>query len=108
MVPLEFTNFFGVMAGVGGTLFGLIFVAITIRPETIRGDGSSMLRPFQIASSYTALLNPLVISLFALVPHTTIGTVTIVMSSIGLINSCAIGINLFQVAMGWTKKIWGA
>jgi hypothetical protein len=107
MVPLEFTTFFSVMAGVGGTLFGLIFVAITIRPEAASDDSSSQLRPFQIASSYTALLNPLVISLLALVPHATIGTVTIVMSSIGLINSCLIGIHLVQVSMWWTNKVGG-
>jgi hypothetical protein len=61
MVPPEFTTFFAIMAGVGATLFGLIFVAITIRPEVARSDHSSLRLQFQVASAYTALLNPLVI-----------------------------------------------
>lgn len=105
MVPLDFTTFFAVMAGVGGTLFGLIFIAITIRPEVARSDQSSLFRQFQVASSYTALLNPLVISLFALVPHATIGNITTVMSSIGLANGILMGIALVQNSMHWTKKV---
>jgi hypothetical protein len=107
MVPLDFTTFFAIMAGVGATLFGLIFVAITIRPELARSDHSSLLPQFKIASSYTALLNPLVISLFALVPHTTIGNVTTVMSSIGLVTGGLMGISLVQVRIRWTKKLVG-
>lgn len=107
MVPPEFTTFFAIMAGVGATLFGLIFVAITIRPEVARSDRSALLPQFQVASAYTALLNPLVISLFALVPHPTIGTITTVMSCIGVVNAGLMGYSLVRVSLGWRKQLVG-
>jgi hypothetical protein len=85
MVPADFTTFFSVMAGAGATLFGLIFVVITIKPEVTSAENTSVMRQVQVASSYSALLNPLIISLLALEPHATIGTVTLLMSVIGLI-----------------------
>jgi hypothetical protein len=100
MVPADFTSFFAVMAGVGATLFGLIFLVISIKPEN-----TSVLRQVQIASSYSALLNPLVISLIALVPHATIGLVTLIMSTIGLINTIIMGISLLQDSLSWAKKL---
>jgi hypothetical protein len=108
VIPQNFTTFFAIMAGVGATLFGLIFVAITIRPELTRSNQSSLLPQFRVASSYTALLNPLVISLFALVPHTTIGGITTVMSSIGLVTSGLMAITLVQIRLRWTKKVLSA
>jgi hypothetical protein len=88
------------MAGVGATLFGLIFLVISIKPEN-----TSVMRQVQIASSYSALLNPLVISLIALVPHATIGTVTLIMSALGLVNTVIMGVSLLQDSLSWTKKL---
>jgi hypothetical protein len=103
MVPADYANFFAVMAGVGATLFGLIFLVISIRPEVTSTESSSIMRQVQVASSYTALLNPLVISLRALVPHATIGLVTLIMSAIGLVNTIVMGVSLLQNAMLWRK-----
>ncbi len=100
MVPADFTNFFAVMAGVGATLFGLIFLVISINPEN-----ATVMRQVQIASSYTALLNPLVISLIALVPHETIDGITITMSAIGLVNTILMSISLLQDPVSWIKKL---
>ncbi len=105
MVPADYANFFSVMAGVGATLFGLIFLVISIRPEITDTENASVMRQARIASSYTALLNPLVISLFALVPHTTIGVVTLIMSAIGLANTIVIGVSLLLDSMRWLKKL---
>ena len=63
------------------------------------------MRQAQVASSYSALLNPLVISLFALVPHATIGTVTLCMSLIGLVSTIVMGVSLFQDALSWANKL---
>jgi len=93
------------MAGIGGTLFGIIFLVISIRPELTRSDKSTPLHQFQVASSYTALLNPLVISLFAVVPHSNIGIITTVMSGIGLTNGVFMAISLVQVSMRWVQKV---
>jgi len=66
------------------------------------------MRQVQIASSYGALLNPLIISLFALVPHATIGTVTLCLSLVGLVSTIVMGVNLFQDALSWGKKLRSA
>jgi hypothetical protein len=105
MVPADFTPFFSVMAGVGATLFGLIFVVITIRPEVSSAENTSVMQQVRVASAYSALLNPLTISLFALVPHATIGTVTLIMSVIGLMNTSIMGVSLLQHAPSRAKKL---
>lgn len=105
MVPPNFVTFFSVLAGVGATLFGLIFVTISIKPETARSETTSVMPQVQVASAYSALLNPLVISLLALVPQATIGTVTVIMSTIGLVNTVIMGISLFQDARTWGNKL---
>jgi hypothetical protein len=105
MVPADFANFFAVMAGVGATLFGLIFLVISIKPENTSDENTSVMRQVHIASAYTALLNPLVISLIALVPHATVGIVTLTMSVIGLVNTIIAGVNLLQDSMNWAKRL---
>lgn len=105
MVPADYTLFFSVMAGVGATLFGLIFLVITIKPEIAAPEGASIIWQVQVASAYTSLLNPLVISLFALVPHTTIGSVTLIMGAIGQISTIIMGASLVQESGNWTNKL---
>ena len=105
MIPADFTTFFSVLAGVGATLFGLIFVAISIQPETTLTENTSVMRQVQVASSYSALLNPLVIALLALPPHATIGTITVIMSTIGLVNTLMMGISLFRDAGNRAKQL---
>ncbi len=105
MVPAEFTSFFATMAGAGATLFGLIFLVISIKPVTISTENPAVMQQVQIASSYTALLNPLAISLIALLPHETIGGITITMSAIGLVNTVLMGISLLRDPVSWIKKL---
>lgn len=104
MVPLSFVNFFTTLATVGATLFGLIFVVISIKPEVAHAENASVMHQVQIASSYSALLNPLVISLMALMPQATIGNTTLIMSAIGLFNTIIMGIFLLRDSRGWVKQ----
>jgi hypothetical protein len=97
----DFVTYFATMAAVGATLFGLIFVAISIAPETIVQKGAPIGRQVRAASSYNALLNPLVISLFALIPHSGISNVTFVMSALGLISTLFITFRLLPESVGW-------
>jgi hypothetical protein len=107
MVPVDFVTFFSTMAGVGATLFGLIFLVISIKPETTQAQAekTSVIRQVQIASAYNALLNPLVISLFAIVPHATIGNITLIMGVIGLVSTITMGISLLEDSRGWATKL---
>ncbi len=87
MIPPEYASFFSTMAAVGATLFGLIFVALSIVPESAVTSHTSLDRQVRATTSYLALLNPLVVSLFALIPHQQIGMVVIGMSTLGLLNT---------------------
>ncbi len=98
MIPPEYASFFSTMAAVGATLFGLIFVAISIVPESTASPSASLDRQVRATTSYLALLNPLVISLFALIPHQQIGDVTIGMSTLGLLNTLGMVLTLIRSA----------
>lgn len=105
MVPVEFTAYFSVMAGVGATLFGLIFLVISIKPEIVQAETTSIKQQVRAASAYGALLNPLLISLLALVPHETIGNITVAMSATGLINTVVMAISLRGDSTGWRNTL---
>lgn len=75
------------MAGVGGTLVGLIFVAISILPDDALTGSSSVEKQAIAASAFTALLNPLIVSLMALIPHMYIGITLLVMGLSGLLST---------------------
>jgi hypothetical protein len=98
MVPADYSNFFTTMAAVGATLFGLIFVAVSIAPESVAAASAPLDRQIKATAAYVALLNPLMISLFALVPHQQIGIVVITLGWIGLINTLAMTLTLLHNA----------
>ena len=105
MVPPDFATFFAVMAGVGATLFGLIFLTVSMKPESALVANAPVMQQVQVASSYTALLNPLVISLIVLVPQNHIGLVTLIMSSIGLINTLFMSLSLLRGVYSWSEGL---
>jgi hypothetical protein len=104
MVSPDYTVFFMTMAAVGATLFGLIFVVISIAPESIATASAPLERQVKALTAYSALLNPLIISLFALEPHQQIGTVVIALSLSGLINMLLMVLILMQRSVQWSAR----
>ena len=104
MVPADFETYFATMAAVGGTLFGLIFVAVSISPENTVQKDAPIGRQVRAAGSYNALLNPLVISLFALIPHEDISYPTLVMSILGLVSMLFMAFSLLPQSSGWYAR----
>ena len=104
MVPPAYNNFFLASAGIGATLVGLIFVAVSIAPEHIVQANAPIERQAMAASSFTALLNAFFISLAALIPLN-IGTVILLMSTIGLINSSFLAWNLLKERERWLNVV---
>jgi hypothetical protein len=98
MIPPEYITYFMSMAAVGATLFGLIFVAVSIAPESVATSNAPLERQVKATTAYIALLNPLIISLFALVPHQQIGSAVLALSFIGLLNMLAMALTLLQNA----------
>jgi Kef-type K+ transport system membrane component KefB len=84
------------MAAVAATLFGLIFLAISIAPEFSTTTTESVDRQVRATAAYVALLNPLMISLFALVPYQMLTIAVSVLSWVGILNTLAMSVTLLQ------------
>src|SRR6266567_786549 len=104
MVPETFNNFFLASAGIGATLVGLIFVAVSIAPEHIVQANAPIERRAMAASSFTALLNAFFISFGALIPGI-IGSLTLVMSALGLTTSSLLAWNLLKERERWQNVV---
>jgi hypothetical protein len=84
VVPDAYHSFFEGSASVAGALVGLLFVAISISPEKVTGEAGTAEHRIRAAAAFSALVNALVISLFALLPQTDLGTVALAVSLSGL------------------------
>ena len=104
MVPPQFTNFFLASSGAAAALVGLLFVAISVAPEHIVQANAPIERQAMAASSFTALLNAFFISLGALIPLN-IGTLTLIMSVLGIINSSVLAWNLLKKRGSWQNVV---
>jgi hypothetical protein len=104
MVPEAFNNFFLASAGIGATLAGLIFVAVSIAPEHIVQANAPIERQAMAASSFTALLNAFFISFGALIPGN-IGVMTLILSASGLTNSSFLAWKLLKERESWLNVV---
>ena len=84
MVPDDFTGYFAAAATAAGALIGLLFVAASLRPETVLGRGAPPAAQAMAGSAFTALINSFFVSLIALVPHTSLGFTAATMALISL------------------------
>ena len=100
MVPPDYSSYFATMATVAATLFGLIFLVVSITPESIITEGAPLERQLKVVAAYVALSNPLIISLFALLPHQEIGPAVIALGAAGLLNMFVMALLLFRGATG--------
>jgi hypothetical protein len=100
MIPPNLVNFFIASASAGGALLGLLFVAVSIAPERIVARSAPVERQAVAASTYTALFNAFFVSLGALIPGAT-GSIAVVMSSLGLLNSLLLAFRLFRHPQSW-------
>lgn len=84
MVPASFIGYFTAAATAAAALIGLLFVAVTLRPESVRRTGSSAKAHAVAGSSFTALVNSFFVSLIALIPGTELGYTAVIMALISL------------------------
>jgi 4-amino-4-deoxy-L-arabinose transferase-like glycosyltransferase len=76
--------FFAASAGIAGTLIGLLFVAISLRPERVIGPEAEDVYSARASLALTAFLNALVVSLFGLIPRFSPGGAATAVAVIGL------------------------
>jgi hypothetical protein len=84
VVPAGFTAYFTATATAAGALIGLLFVAVSLRSETIFGENATARGRANAGSAFTALVNAFFVSLVALIPQAGIGDVSITMAIVSL------------------------
>jgi heme A synthase len=86
VVPADFNGYFTAAAAAAGVLIGLLFVAVSLRPDTVFGDGAPAAGRAQAGSAFISLANCFFVSLVALIPAAGLGAVAIIMSVISLVS----------------------
>jgi hypothetical protein len=87
MLPSDYTNYFTAAATAAGTLIGLLFVAISLRPETVFGEDATIGGRALASSAFTALVNAFFVSLVALMPNQNVGIGAAVMGTLSLVTT---------------------
>lgn len=85
MVPVEYSEFFVATATVAGALIGLLFVAISVRPDAA-ARGAHITSRLRSAAALSAFLNTLLLSLLALRPRPDFGGVAVWLAVAGLVS----------------------
>ena len=87
MVPGEYDAYFAATATAAAALVGLLFVAVSVRDETIFGPNAIPGGEALAITAFTGLVNSLVVSLIALIPKVNTGEPAVIMAVIGVVAS---------------------
>ena len=92
----SYSNFFLSSTTVAGALTGLLFVALSVAPQRMMGDTASVEQQSIAATAFTALVDSLWISLFALRPGNDIPQASLILGLIGLTSTAALIFRLWR------------
>jgi hypothetical protein len=98
----SYVNFFTASASVAGALTGLLFVALSVSPERLRGTTGSLEHQAIAATAFTALIDALFVSLAGLTPGGGTRLASLIMGLVGLSSSAGLGRRLWQARHGET------
>ena len=85
MVPSVYDAYFAAMATAAAALIGLLFVAVSVRDDTIFGPNAVPGGEALAITAFTGLVNSFVVSLLGLIPKTNIGEPAVIMAVIGIV-----------------------
>jgi hypothetical protein len=94
MVPRSYVDYFAASSTAGGALIGLLFVAISLRSESIFGDKSRQAGEALAVTAFTGLANSFFVSLLALIPQTNLGYAATVMAVISIVGTVRLNARL--------------
>jgi hypothetical protein len=89
MVFGAYRELFTAIATSAAALTGLLFVAISVAPRPTRDSALDVIRQVRAAASLLSFTNPLVVTLFSLVPGTNVGYPAIALGIVGLLFTSA-------------------
>jgi hypothetical protein len=84
LVPADLNGYFAASATAAAALIGLLFVAVTIRPEGVFGTGSDSRSNALATSSFIAFANSFFVSLWALIPKVNLGVIAVIFGLVAL------------------------
>lgn len=79
-----------------GALVGLLFVALSVSPERLRGDTASIEHQAIAATAFTALVDALFVSLIGLQPGGGLRYGAVILGGLGLTSSCGLANRLWR------------
>jgi hypothetical protein len=82
VVPSSYLEFMITAAGAAGAMIGLLFVAVSLRTDTVFGPTAPPKARTLAGSSFTGLVNAFSLSLLAIIPSTNIGVAMIVLAGL--------------------------
>ena len=94
MVPSGLVGYFAAATAAAGALIGLLFVAISLKPDDIFGESAQANTRRLAKSSFTALVNAFFVSLIAIIPGTDLGYVAAIMAVLSLYSTFALRVRL--------------
>jgi hypothetical protein len=94
VVPGEFTDYFAAASAAAGVLIGLLFVAVSLRPEAVGGGAAPPRVRAVAASAFIALVNSFFVSLIALIPGTSLGYTAAAMALLSVYHTLRLHLGL--------------
>ena len=85
MVPGVYDAYLAAMATAAAALIGLLFVAVSVRDDTIFGPHAVPGGEALAITAFTGLVNSFVVSLLGLIPKVNIGEPAVIMAVIGIV-----------------------
>ena len=92
----SYTGFFSGTATVAGALVGLLFVALSVAPERLRGATASVEHQAIAATAFTALVDALFVSLIGLQPGGGLRYGAVILGGLGLSSSMGLAVRLWR------------
>ncbi len=101
MVPDTYIAYFTAAAAAAGVLIGLLFVAVTLRPESVPGERAAPLAQATAGSAFTALVNSFFVAIIALIPGTSLGYTAVIMALVSLYNTIRLHAGIGRRDAAW-------
>lgn len=96
----SYLPFFTGTATVAGALVGLLFVALSVSPERLRGTHASIEHQAIASTAFSALVDALFISLIGLEPGGGLNYGAVILGSLGLTSSIGLAVRLWRSRTG--------